>query len=187
MMISKQYEEDVIDKVRNNLSIGYKVLKSKIVNGVKEVTDFLIYETSIVPVPADPTATFRSDYQNQNLIYRNMNMEEKQTRSEKKASLKTESQIREELSQIINLGAKHNQSELASRHIENGSSIAEFRDDLLSAIATKPLYKRSTTYVARGSRNQEYSVAKSYYKVLMMFLQRGYEWEVSQDLERSTT
>ncbi|MDA9902963.1 phage major capsid protein [Gammaproteobacteria bacterium] len=180
--MGKQYEEDVIDKVRNNLSIGYKVLKSKIVNGVKEVTDFLIYETSIVPVPADPTATFRSDYQNQNLIYRNMNMEEKQTRSEKKASLKTESQIREELSEIITLGAKHNQSELASRHIENGSSIDEFRADLMSHIATKPL-DLGTAPAFIQSRNEDYSVAKA---ILGMddVSQRGFEWEVSQDLER---
>ena len=180
--MGKQYEEDVIDKVRNNLSIGYKVLKSKIVNGVKEVTDFLIYETSIVPVPADPTATFRSDYQNQNLIYRNMNMEEKQSRSEKKASIKTESQIRQELSEIIDLGALHNQQELASRHIENGTSVDQFRSALLSTIETKPL-DLGTPPAFIQSRNEDYSVAKA---ILGMddVSKRGFEWEVSQDLER---
>ena len=74
--LGKLYEEDVIDKIRNNLSIGYKILESIIVNGVREVTDFLIYEASIVPVPADPTAKFRkSDLEQTNkLTYRNMNM-----------------------------------------------------------------------------------------------------------------
>ena len=68
--LGKQYEEDVIDKVRNNLSIGYRILKDKVINGVREVTNFLIHEASIVPVPADPTATFRkSDLkQTNNLI-----------------------------------------------------------------------------------------------------------------------
>ena len=94
--LGKQYEEDVIDKVRNNLSIGYKILKSKIINGINEVSNFLIMEVSSVPVPADPTATFRkSDLkQTNNLIYRNMNMEDK------KISRSEANNIREEITEI---------------------------------------------------------------------------------------
>ena len=44
--LAKQYEEDVKDKIRNNLSIGYKVLKSKIIDGIKEVTNALLFASS---------------------------------------------------------------------------------------------------------------------------------------------
>ena len=70
--LGKMYEEDVIDKVRNNLSIGYQVIKSAIRDGIKEVSEFLIHEVSIVPVPADPNATFRATEFN-NFFTRNMN------------------------------------------------------------------------------------------------------------------
>ena len=181
--LAKQYEEDVKDKIRNNLSIGYSVLKSKMIDGIKRITEALLFETSIVPIPADPSATFRSNLLINNLHTRSMNMEEKQSRSEKKASIQTESQIREELSQIINLGAKHNQSELASRHIENGSTIAQFRDDLLSAIETKPLNLRSAPAFIQ-TRNEEYSVAKAI-AGMDDVSKRGFEWEISQDMERT--
>ena len=175
--LGKQYEEDVIDKVRNNLSIGYKILKEKIVNGVKEVSDFLIHEASIVPVPADPTATFRKADLQTNLIYRNMNMEDK------KLSRSEANSIREEISEIRALGKHNNQSDLADQYIENGNSLEQFRSALLDVLSNdKPLpIGKAPAFIE--SRNENYSVSKA---ILGMddISQRGFEWEVSQDLER---
>ena len=177
--LGKKYEIDVIDKIRNNLSIGYKILESIIVNGVREVTDFLIYEASIVPVPADPTAKFRkSDLEQTNkLTYRNMNMEDKKiSRSEAK-------NIREEISEINALGKKHNLSDLSDQYIANGNSIEQFRSALLNEIANdKPLpVGNAPAFIQQ--RKEEYSVSKA---ILGMddVSKRGFEWEVSQDLER---
>ena len=182
--LGKQYEEDVIDKVRNNLSIGYRILKDKVINGVREVTNFLIHEASIVPVPADPTATFRKSdsTQTNNLIYRNMNMEDKKiSRSEAK-------NMREEISSIRALGKKHDLSDLADDFIENGNSLEQFRSVVLEQISSEPLPIMSLSNKNHPSHvrnnNEEYSVAKA---ILGMddVSQRGFEWEVSQDLERS--
>ena len=175
--LGKQYEEDVIDKVRNNLSIGYKILKEKIVNGVKEVSDFLIHEASIVPVPADPTATFRKADLKTNLIYRNMNMEEqKLSRSESR-------KIREEISEIRALGVRHDLSDMADEYIANGNSLEQFRSYVLSNISNdEPLpIGKAPAYI---QQNQEYSVIKAL-EGIDDASKRGYEWEVSQDLERS--
>ena len=176
--LGKQYEEDVIDKVRNNLSIGYKILKSKIINGINEVSNFLIMEVSSVPVPADPTATFRkSDLQTNNLIYRNMNMEDK------KISRSEANSIREEITEIRALGKHNNQSDLADQYIENGNSLEQFRSALLDAISNdKPLpVGKAPAFIQ--SRHEEYSVSKA---ILGMddVSKRGFEWEVSKDLER---
>ena len=176
--LGKQYEEDVIDKVRNNLSIGYKILKEKIVNGVKEVSDFLIYEASIVPVPADPQATFRkADLQTNNLIYRNMNMEDK------KLSRSEANNIREEISEIRALGKQHNLSDLADSYIENGNSLEQFRAAVLDNINNDVALPVGKAPAFIQSRNEEYSVSKA---ILGMddVSKRGFEWEVSKDLER---
>ena len=185
--LGKLYEEDVIDKIRNNLSIGYKILESIIVNGVREVTDFLIYEASIVPVPADPTAKFRKyDLEQTNkLTYRNMNMEEdkKLSRSERSQTTNKETEVRDEIISMRALGKLHNKSDMADDFIENGNSLNQFRSALLDAIQSPVLeLNRAPAFISQ--RREEYSVSKA---ILGMddASKRGFEWEVSKDLERS--
>lgn len=176
--LGKMYEADVIDKVRNNLSIGYQVIKSAIRDGIKEVSEFLIHEVSIVPVPADPNATFRATEFN-NFFTRNMNMEEqKLSRSEAK-------KLREEIVEIRALGSKHNLSDMADDFIANGNSLEQFRSALLEKITNKePLDTPDVASYVRNIRQPEYSVVNAI-KGIEDVSKRGYEWEVSKDLERS--
>jgi len=175
--LAKQYEEDVKDKIRNNLSIGYSVLKSKMIDGIKRITEALLFEVSIVSIPADPSATFRSNLLINNLHTRSMNMEEQKiTRSEAKS-------IKEEISEILALGKHHNQRDLADSYIENGNSLQQFRSALLEALgndAPLPVGKAPAFIQSK----QDYSVANA---ILGMddVSKRGLEWEISQDLERS--
>ena len=176
--LGKMYEEDVIDKVRNNLSIGYQVIKSAIRDGIKEVSEFLIHEVSIVPVPADPNATFRATEFN-NFFTRNMNMEEqKLSRSEAK-------KLREEIVEIRALGSKHNLSDMADDFIANGNSLEQFRSALLEKITNKePLDTPDVASYVRNIRQPEYSVVRAIQGIEDVS-KRGYEWEISKDLERS--
>jgi HK97 family phage major capsid protein/HK97 family phage prohead protease len=176
--LGKMYEADVIDKVRNNLSIGYQVIKSAIRDGIKEVSEFLIHEVSIVPVPADPNATFRATEFN-NFFTRNMNMEEqKLSRSEAK-------KLREEIVEIRALGSKHNLSDMADDFIANGNSLEQFRSALLEKITNKePLDTPDVASYVRNIRQPEYSVVRAIQGIEDVS-KRGYEWEISKDLERS--
>jgi len=176
--LGKMYEADVIDKVRNNLSIGYQVIKSAIRDGIKEVSEFLIHEVSIVPVPADPNATFRATEFN-NFFTRNMNMEEqKLSRSEAK-------KLREEIVEIRALGSKHNLSDMADDFIANGNSLEQFRSALLEKITNKePLDTPDVASYVRNIKQPEYSVVRAI-EGIEDVSKRGYEWEVSKDLERS--
>jgi len=176
--LGKMYEEDVIDKVRNNLSIGYQVIKSAIRDGIKEVSEFLIHEVSIVPVPADPNATFRATEFN-NFFTRNMNMEEqKLSRSEAK-------KLREEIVEIRALGSKHNLSDMADDFIANGNSLEQFRSALLEKITNKePLDTPDVASYVRNIRQPEYSVVRAIQGIEDVS-KRGYEWELSEELERS--
>ena len=176
--LGKMYEEDVIDKVRNNLSIGYQVIKSAIRDGIKEVSEFLIHEVSIVPVPADPNATFRATEFN-NFFTRNMNMEEqKLSRSETK-------KLREEIVEIRALGSKHNLSDMADDFIANGNSLDQFRSALLEKITnSEPLDTPDVASYVRNIKEPEYSVVRAI-EGIEDVSKRGYEWEISKDLERS--
>ena len=176
--LAKQYEEDVKDKIRNNLSIGYSVLKSKMIDGIKRITEALLMETSIVSIPADPSATFRSNLLINNLHTRSMNMEEqKLSRSEAKS-------IREEISEIRALGVHHNLSDLADSYIENGNSLEQFRSAVLDNIKNdQPLpVAKAPAFIQR--KNEEYSVVRAIAGIDDPS-QRGFEHEVSKDLERT--
>ena len=176
--LGKMYEEDVVDKVRNNLSIGYQVIKSAIRDGIKEVSEFLIHEVSIVPIPADPNATFRATEFN-NFFTRNMNMEEqKLSRSQSK-------KLRDEIVEIRSLGKQHNLSDMADEFISNGNSLEQFRSALLEAISNQePLDTPEVPAFVRNTKQEEYSVVRAI-EGIEDVSKRGYEWEVSKDLERS--
>jgi len=176
--LGKMYEEDVIDKVRNNLSIGYQVIKSAIRDGIKEVSEFLIHEVSIVPIPADPNATFRATEFN-NFFTRNMNMEEqKLSRSQSK-------KLREEIVEIRSLAKQHDMSDMADEFIANGNSLEQFRSALLDAISNdEPLETPEVPAFVRNIKQEKYSVVRAI-EGIEDVSKRGYEWELSKDLERS--
>ena len=106
-----------------------------------------------------------------------MNMEDK------KISRSEANSIREEITEIRALGKHNNQSDLADQYIENGNSLEQFRSALLDAISNdKPLpVGKAPAFIQ--SRHEEYSVSKA---ILGMddVSKRGFEWEVSKDLER---
>ena len=180
--LAKTYEADVIDKVRNNLSIGYQVLKSFVEDGIRYVTETMLYETSLVSIPADPTARFRkSDTKLTNFYTRSMKMEEQ------KLSRNESRKLREEITEIRRLGVKHDMSKEADDFIENGNSLEQFRSYVLDSIKSEPLDLPSTIgspSIRTNSSRQDYSVMRAIAGIDDPS-KRGYEWEVSQDLERS--
>ena len=191
--LAKTYESDVKDKIRNSLSIGYQVLKSYVEDSIRYVTDAMLYETSLVSIPADPTARFRkSDTKLTNFYTRSMKMENE------KLSRKESRNLREEISEIRSVATYWNMSELGDRAIEEGLSLAEFRkvveDESRKQKKTKqfqadhgasePLPLSSRCSVWGNSQKQEYSVARAIAGIDDPS-KRGYEWEISQDLERT--
>jgi len=183
--LSKTYEADVIDKVRNSLSIGYQSIKSYMEDGIRYITETLLMETSLVSIPADPSARFRkSDLQTNNFYTRSMKMEEQ------KLSRNESRKLRDDISSIRRLAKNFKCEDLGDKAIEDGLSLAEFRTIAVEKYESdqrqaefKNTYITEAPYVARGY-NQEYSVLRAL-EGIDDASKRGYEWEVSQDLERS--
>ena len=103
---SQMLKQDVDDKIRQNLSIGYRILDYFYENGKKMVNKFSIHEVSLVPIPADPNSGIG---RNSELSYSVRNIEFKKG---KEMTTKSE---RKEVAEIVALGNRHNMSDVAHR------------------------------------------------------------------------
>jgi HK97 family phage prohead protease len=184
---SQMLKADVDDKIRQNLSIGYRILDYFYENGKKMVNKFSIHEVSLVPIPADPNSGIG---RNSNLSYSVRNIEFKQGKkmNEEKISRSEARKLRDEISEIRRLGVKHNMSDIADDFIENGNSLEQFRSYVLNNIDnSEPLDLPSTINQAPAyirNHSEEYSLTNAI-KGCLDPKQRGFEFEVSQDLQRN--
>ena len=184
---SQMLKQDVDDKIRSNLSIGYRILNYFYENGKKMVDKFSIHEVSLVPIPADPNSGIG---RNSDLSYsiRNATFRKGKTMNDEKMSRSESRKIRDEISEIRKLGVMHNLSNEADDFIENGNSLEQFRSYVLENISnSEPLDLPSTIGKAPAfNRNysEEFSLANAI-KGCLDPKHRGFEFEVSQDLQRN--
>lgn len=173
--LAKQYEADVKDKVRQNLSVGYKILDSIVEDGKRIVKKWMPMEVSVVPIPADPQAGFYRSAVNNSWKFKGISMnDEKKTENN--------SEIRQEISEIRALGRHHNQSDFADECIDAGMGIVQFRTELLEKISNdKPI---PTPYVQTRKQDETYNLGRA---ILGLVDERmkGYEHEISEDLSRN--
>jgi len=144
--LAQEVFQDVVDGIRMNISVGYKV------NNLERVkdNDEMLYkaqwtplEVSSVSVPADQSRLVgvgRSAKINKDIIMteekKDINLDEVRTKTleEAKAEYKRNSK------EIIDLAVKHNKRDLADNAIKEGLTVEEFRGVLLNEICNdKPL------------------------------------------------
>ena len=184
---SQMLKQDVDDKIRSNLSIGYRILNYFYENGKKMVDKFSIHEVSLVPIPADPNSGI-GRHSDLSYSVRNIELRKGKTMNDEKMSRSESRKIREEISEIRDLGKMHNMSDEADDFIANGNSLEQFRGYVLKNIKnSEPLDLPSTIGKApafnRGY-SEEYSLANAI-KGCLDPKQRGFEFEVSKDLQRN--
>jgi len=144
--LAQEVFQDVVDGIRMNISVGYKVNK---LERVKD-NDQMLYkaqwtplEVSSVSVPADQSRLVgvgRSAKINKDIIMteekKDINLDEVRTKTleEAKAEYKRNSK------EIIDLALQHNKRDLADNAIKEGLTVEEFRGVLLNEICNdKPL------------------------------------------------
>ena len=174
---SQMLKADVDDKIRQNLSIGYRILDYFYENGKKMVNKFSIHEVSLVPIPADPNSGIG---RNNELSYsvRNIHF--------KKGNEMTTRKERKEVAEIVALGNQHNMSVEAQQFIENGNSLEQFRKHILDNISNdEPLPVMEAPMINKGT-NEQYSISNAI-RGCVDAKYRGFEHEVSQDLQRKQT
>ena len=138
--LAREAFDDVNDGIKANVSIGYSVNKmERKGKDTYVVKSFRIHEASLVSIPADVTVGVgRSSEASQQPIIITDNKDN--TMSEVDISA-VEAQARQaaqkNAAQIIELGSRHDQSDMAQRAISQGNSIEEFRGELLEKIGSK--------------------------------------------------
>ena len=172
--------KDIKDGIRENLSIGYQILNSFVnEEGQRIVDKFKILEASLVAVPADNYAgigrSLSWHHKSGNTFIRSLSNKGISIMESKK-EIRSE---RERVSEILSLADFHDKRELGAEFIECGSTVEEFRSALLDEVSSKPM-----SFGSRNIPHEEYSVARAI-EGLIDPTKRGYEFEVSKDMERN--
>lgn len=186
--LAEEIYQDVIDGIRSNVSIGYKVRKME--RDTKQadlfrVTDAEIMEVSIVSLPADPSVGVgRSVEVSENATIKTIDkeipiMENQIDMDSVRAEIAAEKS--KEISEILSLAAKHNQRNFADDAIRQGMSLAQFRGALLDKIADKPLDVSSVDLSAK--ERAQYSLTNAIRNAAAGRF-GGLEAEVSQELAK---
>ena len=145
--LAREVFQDVVDGIRMNISVGYKINKLERYNKDDETyykANWTPMEVSSVSVPADQSRLVgvgRSKTLNKEIIMteevkNEINLDEVRSKSveEAKAEFKRNSK------EIIDLAVKHNKRDLADKAIQEGISVEDFRGVLLNEISNdKPL------------------------------------------------
>ena len=141
--LAQEAFSDVVDGIRANISVGYaisKMEKDKAQKDTYVARKWRPMEASLVSIPADVTVGVgrSADIPQEPVI----------TDIESKVNIMSEVDIvaieaearksaHKSAAQIIELGGRHNQSEMAARAIKEGKTIEEFRGELLEKIGSE--------------------------------------------------
>jgi HK97 family phage major capsid protein/HK97 family phage prohead protease len=164
--LAQEVFQDVLDGIRSNVSVGYRVnkmerdLKDKNAYRVKSWSPM---EVSVVSIGADSQAVVgRSTAASE--------VEPKVEPSFKKDTPMSEFNIdavraeaakaaAENASEIVKLGQRHNKSDLAAAAIGAGKSIDQFRGELLEVIGNQPLDNKEIGLSKK--ERQDFSVVRA--------------------------
>lgn len=133
---------DVVDGIRANISVGYAI--NKLERKDKETyvaKSWRPMEASLVSIPADVTVGVgrSGEVSNEPVIKTDFKEESIMSESIDIAAVEAEARkaAQRNAAQIVELGARHNKSDLAQKAIAEGRSIEEFRGELLDLIGSQ--------------------------------------------------
>ena len=145
--LAQEVFQDVVDGIRGNVSVGYRV--NKMERSASNKDEYLVrswspLEVSVVSIPADPSVGVGRSA----AALEPKPIVEPSTKKESKMDEINLDAVRAEAAEaaarnaaaIIELGARHNKRDLADAAIRSGKSIEQFRGELLDVIGNdKPL------------------------------------------------
>ena len=140
--LAREAFDDVVDGIRANVSIGYAINKMERKDKDTYVAkSWRPVEASLVSIPADVSVGVgRSSDASPEPVTVTVRTEEiPMTNEVDVAAIEAEARkaAQKDAAQIVELGARHNQSDMAKRAIAEGRSVAEFRGELLDVIGSE--------------------------------------------------
>jgi HK97 family phage major capsid protein/HK97 family phage prohead protease len=146
--LAQEVFQDVVDGIRSNVSVGYRV--NKMERSTTNKDEYLVrswspLEVSVVSIPADPSVGVgrsAAALEPKPTVEPSIKKEVKMTDEVNLDAVRAEANAAaaRNASDIIALGARHNKRDLADAAIRSGKSIEQFRGELLEVIGSdKPL------------------------------------------------
>jgi HK97 family phage major capsid protein/HK97 family phage prohead protease len=184
--LASEVYDDVVDGIRGNVSIGYRVTKMDRDEGdtsVFRATSWQPLEVSVVSIPADQSVGVgrahetSPETENPVPVIEEIKMEQSNETVRQEAL----AAFQKEVGEIIDLAVRHNQRALADEAIRKGLNLAQFRGLLLEKIADKPLDAAEIDMTPKEQR--QYSLMNAIRSASLGKLD-GFEAEVSQELAR---
>ena len=185
---------DVVDGIRQNISVGYQVNKMEKEGERDGIPIFRVrgwtpLEVSAVSIPADQSSSVGFGRS------KDVNLDKRKTEitmsneNEKVVPEVNAEDVRSEMAKenaaIIDLAIKHNKRDLGNEAVSKGVSLAQFRGQLLETIANdKPLDLPSSVDMTE-TEQREYSLIKAVQEAAAGKLS-GLEKEVSDEIAQRT-
>jgi HK97 family phage major capsid protein/HK97 family phage prohead protease len=146
--LAQEIFQDVVDGIRGNVSVGYRV--NKMERSTTNKDEYLVrswspLEVSVVSIPADQSVGVgrsAAALEPQPKVEPSIKKEVKMTDEVNMDAVRAEAAeaAAKNASAIIELGARHNKRDLADSALRSGKSIEQFRGELLDVIGSdKPL------------------------------------------------
>ena len=171
--LAEEVFRDVVDGIRMNISVGYRVDKLERQNKDDETfyrASWTPMEISSVSVPADQSRLVgvgrSKDKQTLNTTKveimenekKEINLDEVRTQSADEARKEFQKNSKE----IIDLGVRHNKRDLANQAIKDGVSVEEFRGELLENISNdSPLETPSEAIGLTEKETKRFSIMRA--------------------------
>jgi len=140
--LAREAFSDVVDGIKANISVGYSIGKMERDADDKETyraKSWKPVEASLVSIPADMTVGVGRSGKAENKPVIKTSLKERNIMSEVNIeAVKAEAQqaAQKNAAQIVELGARHNKSDMARDAIAKGQSIDSFRGQLLESIGS---------------------------------------------------
>lgn len=146
--LAQEVFQDVVDGIRSNVSVGYRV--NKMERSPTDKDSYLVrswspLEVSVVSIPADPSVGVgrsAAALEPKPTVEPSIKKEVKMTDQVNLDAVRAEAAeaAARNAAAIIDLGVRHNKRDLADAAIKSGKSLEQFRGELLDVIGTdKPL------------------------------------------------
>lgn len=160
--LAQEVFQDVVDGIRSNVSVGYRV--NKMERSPTDKDSYLVrswspLEVSVVSIPADPSVGVgrsAAALEPKPTIEPSIKKEVKMTDQVNLDAVRAEAAeaAARNAAAIIDLGVRHNKRDIADAAIKAGKSIEQFRGELLEVIGNdKPLENNDIGLTKKEVRN----------------------------------
>jgi HK97 family phage major capsid protein/HK97 family phage prohead protease len=165
--LAQEVFQDVVDGIRSNISVGYRINKMERSNTNKDeylVRSWSPMEVSVVSIPADPSVgvgrSTAAPEPQPIIVEPSIRKEDKMSEVDLDAvRADAAKEAARNASEIVALGARHNASDLAQKALSEGKSIDQFRGELLEVIGNKPLENKEIGL--NKQERQGYSIVRA--------------------------